>query len=106
MKTQFTAFALVAIVAAVGVFTLAVTSDSSVESSTLSVAGPALLGHVTYTVYDENGNIKAYSQSDNTNVNLELESFNGDDDNKPSEGTNQRNRRNYIRNVGGSSNKV
>ena len=69
MKTQFAAFAAVALIAAVGVFTLAVTSDSFVESSALSVAGPALLGHVTYTVYDENGSIKSYSQSDNTITN-------------------------------------
>ena len=61
----------VAAVGTSGTFALADTFDSQSDSTTKD--SQAMFGHVEATVYDEDGNIKAYTQSDNKIVNNGLD---------------------------------
>ncbi|MBS3923021.1 MAG: hypothetical protein KGZ37_07755 [Nitrosarchaeum sp.] len=62
-----------AIIAVGGVVSASIAMEDTTNMTTLSVSpiksAAGMLGHVTLTAYDENGNIKAYRQTDNTVLN-------------------------------------
>ena len=65
--------AMIGVIIAVGVVSVSYAMDNTTNMTTLSVSplksAAGMLGHVTLTAYDENGNIKAYRQLDNVITN-------------------------------------
>jgi len=65
--------AIIGAIIAVGALSASLTMGFSDNLTTLSVnplqSSARMLGHVTLTAYDENGNIKAYRQTDNVVTN-------------------------------------
>lgn len=78
---------MIGVIIAVGAVSVSYAMDNTVNTTTLSVSplksASGMFGHVTLTAYDENGNIKAYRQTDNVITNqldecLHMLAFAGD----------------------------
>ena len=66
MKTTTTVALMgITVAIAVGVIGINSTPDVDTEIPTLQSSGLSIMGHATFVVHDSEGNIKAYSQSDN-----------------------------------------
>lgn len=73
MQNQYIALMVVGI-AALSAVTV-ITSFEEITPVTSTTEGAKILGHVQLTVFDENGDVKSYTQSDNLVVNTGLQSI-------------------------------
>lgn len=73
--TSIAALLGVAILSAGITFAIAQTGTSPDLSTPIMKAGPLVNGHITVKLYDQNGNLKAYRESDNLITNFGLEAI-------------------------------